>query len=95
MSRILRPEIGYLLNEIAQSLDISDTLFEDAERKYRAVGSWLGEGDSQLAKFTPEIYPQGSFLLGTVIKPLSDEDEYDIDLVFRMLILKDQISQKS
>ena len=94
MSRILRPEIGYLLNEIAQSLDISDTLFEDAERKYRAVGSWLSEGDSQLAKFTPEIYPQGSFLLGTVIKPLSDEDEYDIDLVFRLLILKDQISQK-
>lgn len=94
MNRILRPEIGYLLNEIAQSLDISDTLFEDAERKYRAVGSWLGEGDSQLAKFTPEIYPQGSFLLGTVIKPLSDEDEYDIDLVFRLLILKGQISQK-
>ena len=94
MSRILRPEIGYLLNEIAQSLDISNTLFEDAEKKYRAVGSWLGEGDSPLAKFTPEIYPQGSFLLGTVIKPLSDEDEYDIDLVFRLLILKDQISQK-
>jgi len=94
MSRILRPEIGYLLSEIAQSLDISNTLFEDAEKKYRAVGSWLGEGDSPLAKFTPEIYPQGSFLLGTVIKPLSDEDEYDIDLVFRLLILKDQISQK-
>ena len=94
MSRILRPEIGYLLSEIAQALDISNTLFEDAEKKYCAVGSWLGEGDSPLAKFTPEIYPQGSFLLGTVIKPLSDEDEYDIDLVFRLLILKDQISQK-
>jgi hypothetical protein len=94
MSRILRSEIGYLLSEIAQSLDISNTLFEDAEKKYCSVGSWLGEGDSPLAKFTPEIYPQGSFLLGTVIKPLSDEDEYDIDLVFRLLILKDQISQK-
>jgi len=32
MSRILRPEIGYLLSEIAQSLDISNTLFEDAEK---------------------------------------------------------------
>ena len=94
MSKILRPEIGYLLNEIAQSLDISDSLFEEAEKKYRAVGSWLGEGDSPLAKFTPEIYPQGSFLLGTVIKPPSDEDEYDIDLVFRLLISKDQITQK-
>jgi hypothetical protein len=37
MSRILRPEIGYLLSEIAQSLDISNTLFEDAEKKYREL----------------------------------------------------------
>ncbi len=84
MVRIQRTDIGYLLDEIAQSLDISNSLFEDAEKKYRAVGSWLGEGNSPLATFSPEIYPQGSFLLGTVIKPISDKDEYDIDLVFRL-----------
>ncbi len=51
-------------------------------------------GRSPLAKFRYEIYPQSSFLLGTAIKPLSDEDEYDFDLVLRLLILKDQIPQK-
>ena len=94
MVRIQRTDIGYLLDEIAQSLDISNSLFEDAEKKYRAVGSWLGEGNSPLATFSPEIYPQGSFLLGTVIKPISDKDEYDIDLVFRLVVSKDQITPK-
>jgi len=94
MVRIQRADIGYLLNEIAQSLDISNSLFEDAEKKYRSVGSWLGEGNSPLATFSPEIYPQGSFLLGTVIKPISDKDEYDIDLVFRLVVSKDQITPK-
>ena len=34
-----------------------------------------------VACYNPEIYPQGSFLLGTVTRPLSDAEEYDIDLV--------------
>ena len=94
MIRVQRSDISYLLNEIAQSLDISDSLFEDAERKYRAVGSWLGEGNSPLAVYSPEIYPQGSFLLGTVTKPLSDKDEFDIDVVFKLAVSKGKISQK-
>jgi len=94
MIRVQRSDISYLLNEIAQSLDISDSLFEDAEKKYRAVGSWLGEGNSPLAVYSPEIYPQGSFLLGTVTKPLSDKDEFDIDVVFKLAVSKGKISQK-
>lgn len=94
MIRVQRTDISYLLSAIAQSLDISDSLFEDAEKKYRAVGSWLGEGNSPLATFSPEIYPQGSFLLGTVTKPISDKDEYDIDVVFKLVVSKGMISQK-
>ena len=94
MIRVQRTDISYLLSAIAQSLDISDSLFKDAEKKYRAVGSWLGEGNSPLATFSPEIYPQGSFLLGTVTKPLSDKDEYDIDVVFKLAVSKGKISQK-
>src|SRR5690554_7797512 len=33
------------------------------------------------ATTTPKVYPQGSFELGTVIKPMTDGDEYDIDIV--------------
>lgn len=66
------------LTKIAENLDISTTMREKAERSYRAVGEWLGDcsDDSDV-----KIMPQGSFYLGTVIRPVSDKDEYDIDLV--------------
>lgn len=93
MNKLQRSDVGSLLNDIAQSLDISDNLFEEAERKYRAVGSWLGDENSPLATYSPEIYPQGSFRLGTVIKPLNDADDYDIDVVFELTLAKEKITQ--
>ena len=36
----------------------------------------------------PRIYPQGSFRLGTVTKPLSDAEEYDLDLVSELNLQK-------
>ena len=45
-------------------------------------------------KFNPVIYPQGSFLLGTIIKPVTDRDQYDIDLVCQLAFMKSQITQK-
>ena len=86
-------DLSFIFDEIAKQLDISDSLFEDAEKKYQAVGEWLGEGTSPLAKYSPKIFPQGSFLLGTVTKPLGEKDEYDIDLVFEMILSKSQITQ--
>lgn len=94
MTKLQRTDFSFLFNEIAQSLDISDSMFEEVEKKYQAVGKWLGEKDSPLSSFSPEIYPQGSFCLGTVIKPLGDNDDYDIDVVFELAISKDKLSQK-
>lgn len=72
----------YLL-DIAENLDISTTMREKAEKSYRAVGEWLGDCS---VNASVRIMPQGSFYLGTVIRPVSDADEYDIDLV---CLLKD------
>ena len=47
---------------------------------YNAVGDWLGREDSELAPFAPIVFPQGSFALGTAIRPIGDE-EYDVDAV--------------
>jgi hypothetical protein len=87
-------DLGLLLNEIAQALDIPDSLADAAEKKYQAVGTWLGANDSPLAPYAPHIYPQGSFRLGTVIKPISNPDDYDIDLVAELALRKNQLSQK-
>ena len=73
---------NYLVR-IASNLDISETMRNKAENSYRSVGEWLGDCDENS---DVKIMPQGSFYLGTVIRPVSDEDEYDIDLV---CLLKD------
>lgn len=77
-------EYNKYLRKLAENLDISDTMRDKAIESYTAVGKWLGDcaEDSSV-----KISPQGSFYLGTVIKPVSDNDEYDIDLV---CLLKDK-----
>ncbi len=79
-------EYSKYLRKIADNIDISDTMRDKAIDSYNAVGRWLGDC-SEVSDL--KIYPQGSFSLGTVIKPLSDKDDYDIDLV---CLLKDMHS---
>lgn len=78
-------ELGKILEAIAEELDIPDSKYEDATKKYEAVGDWLGRSTSTLFPFKPKIFAQGSFRLGTCVKPLG-QDEYDIDLVCKLQI---------
>lgn len=84
-----------VLEGIAAALDIPLSLFEEAKHRYESVGDWLDREESELAAYDPTISPQGSFLLGTVIRPLTDADEYDVDLVCRLEGTKAQFTQKS
>lgn len=88
-------QINVFLENIAASLDISDAQMEKAKARYEAIGEWLGRENSNLYRYSPSMYPQGSFLLGTVIKPLSENDEYDVDLVCEVKISKAVNSQKA
>jgi len=94
MSNSLKTQFSKFLRHLAESLDISESHYKKAEERYQAVSKWLGRGESIVASFDPEIYPQGSFRLGTVIKPISDAEEYDIDLVCELGLGKDRVSQK-
>lgn len=75
-----RKNLNEALRLIAEKLDLDETRYQNASEKYKSIASWLQTEDSGLAKYTPDVFPQGSFALGTVVKPLS-MDEYDIDLV--------------
>lgn len=72
--------IAGILNSIAEDLDIPESKYLEAKNRYEAVGNWLGKEGTALSIYYPEIYTQGSFRLGTVVKPIK-KDEYDIDLV--------------
>ena len=95
MSSDRRNEFKRFLQGLAESLDISETQYEAAVKHYDAIGDWLNKEDSPIYVYDPQIFPQGSFRLGTMIKPINDADKYDIDLVCEMIRLgKDRATQK-
>lgn len=73
-----KDKLNKLLNDIVKAIDISDDLFDKAEDEYTKLGDWI---DAETPNYKISIYPQGSFALGTVIKPISDNDDYDLDVV--------------
>jgi hypothetical protein len=74
---------GRLLRGIAEQLDLPPSKCEDVEAKYKAVSDWLAQPETMLAPYNPDIYPHGSFRLGTVVRPLG-RDEFDLDFVCRL-----------
>ena len=70
--------INELYRRYAIAIDISDEMFEKAVGEYNALGKWI---DQETPDYKISIYPQGSFALRTVVRPISDEDDYDLDLV--------------
>ena len=84
-----------VLKKIAENLDITESQFELAVKRYEAVGNYLKSPTSKIAKYNPDIYPQGSFRLGTVVKPVTEEDEYDVDLVCQLKASNSDFTQKS
>ncbi len=84
-----------ILEAVAEALDIPPSKFEEAKSRYEAIGAWLDRPESSIAQYDPSISPQGSFLLGTVTRPLTDAEEYDVDLVCRLEATKADFTQKS
>jgi len=71
-----------ILEQVAVSLDISPSDFERARKRYTAARNWLENGNYISGK-SVDIYLQGSFRLGTVVRPYRNKDDadYDIDQV--------------
>lgn len=69
-----------ILEEMISKLDIPDSTYEKAVSRYTDLGDWFDREGSSISKYSPHIFPQGSFCLGTAIRPLNDSSEYDLDL---------------
>lgn len=87
-------QFSEFLRQLADSLNIPEGRYKQAEERYQAVGTWLERKDSILFALSPKIYPQGSIRLGTIIKPVASEEEYDIDVVCEVRLSKNKVSQK-
>lgn len=78
-------QFGEILEELGKSLDISESQFKTAVSSYQAVGEQLSKEGGLLDIYQPEILPQGSFMLGTMVKPINEGDDLDIDLVCNLI----------
>ena len=83
-----------LLEDLAESLQIPPSRYEAAERSFKSVGEWLQRDASTLRDLDTQIYIQGSFRLGTAIRPISGEDDYDVDLVCEVGESKEHVTQR-
>ncbi|MBX3407940.1 MAG: nucleotidyltransferase [Phycisphaeraceae bacterium] len=75
-----------LLNRIVDAIQLTNEQHNRAERLYREIGAWLAAPGTLLAPYSPDIFPQGSMLMRTTVRPMSikgEEIEFDLDLVGR------------
>ncbi|MDD9863254.1 MAG: nucleotidyltransferase [Gammaproteobacteria bacterium] len=86
--------LALILEKTAEALDIPEHVYEDAVLKYTDVGEHLANDESELSDYSPDVYVQGSFLLGTVVQPIDINEGYDIDLVCCLEIDKEHIAPK-
>lgn len=68
-----------VLKGILEKIELPDGAYEKAEKRYKDIGEWLHREDSTCLEYGPLVFSQGSFRLGTAIKPDADE-EYDLDM---------------
>lgn len=69
-----------ILEDMIQLVELSDNAYEKAKDRYDSLGEWFNREESSLKDNEVHIFPQGSFRLGTAIKPLDSDEEYDLDL---------------
>ncbi len=72
------------LEALLASIQIPDSAYQKAKARYEDLGQWFDREASSCKNNSPHIYPQGSFRLGTVIRPLTDKEEFDLDLGCRL-----------
>jgi len=81
-----------VLENIVEKLELPESAYEKAKRRYEDLGKWFGRDDSSLKSNKPHMFSQGSFRLGTAIKPINENEEYDLDLACN---LKNGITNQS
>jgi len=83
------------LEAMVELLDIPLSYYEKSVARYESIAKHLERKESTIAHLSPTIYPQGSFRLGTVIRPLNEGEGYDLDLVCRINGSVESETQKS
>ena len=77
-------ETEEILEKLGENLSITKSQHDAAVQSYKAVGNWLTADDSELKPYNPEVSPQGSFLIGTIIQSVDPDGDIDLDIVCQL-----------
>jgi len=87
-------QFSSILEELGNALDITKEEYDAAVKSYNAVAQHLTRSGSLLKPYSPDILPQGSFMIGTIIRPVVEGDDIDIDLVCQLTGKQDRWTQE-
>lgn len=80
MTRSSNDRLVALLREI----ELPDRAYEKAESRYQSLAQWFSRPGSELQPYDAHLFVQGSFSLGTSVRPISPEEEYDLDFTCKL-----------
>jgi Cyclic GMP-AMP synthase DncV-like, nucleotidyltransferase domain len=85
-------QFDQVLHFLSEALDIPPGKYQEAVDRYTRIGTWLDDGQYRGLCNVSSIYVQGSFRLGTVVRPMKEgkESDYDIDLVSELSLQKEK-----
>ena len=69
-----------ILNRLCVNLQLNETQVAKAQQSYGSVTTWLADKKSIVFPYSPLLYPQGSLLLDTTVRPIY-QIEFDLDVV--------------
>ncbi|MGE6415262.1 nucleotidyltransferase domain-containing protein [Planococcus kocurii] len=69
-----------LLDKMIEELDLPEYVIEQSIRRYKSLGEWFDREGGLFEDVSMEVFPQGSFALGTTIRPIEEKEEYDLDI---------------
>lgn len=74
---------------LIESIDISPSLYKNAVEKYQAITAYLVKHG-----LDADMYPQGSFALGTVVRPSNNNQDanYDLDFICQVKSSRNEIT---
>ena len=69
------------LDQFLKAIQVPQSKYEAANTSFKSICDWFQRDESTIRSELLESFLQGSFRLGTAIRPTTDEDDYDLDIV--------------
>jgi len=73
-------DLERILDRLCVNLQLNETQVNKAQQNYESVTTWLADENSIVFPYFPLLYPQGSLLLDTTVRPIY-QIEFDLDVV--------------